>query len=387
MKHDSQRLFRALEKTAGRDGFDTIVSAAVASYGSLRSPGDNQARDFSRLVVPLWDKIRPETRRALAAALSHSPRVPRPIVDLLIAEPLEISAPFLTSSPVLGTSDLLALRASRDRRLRKIIAGRAPSPGSATPSPPLATPTASTEPLAAAPLDVSAPKPAGSPEPAAFETAAAPDVFTSEPQAAAPVFPELRTTGAPAAGADRSEAAPQTNDMTPSPQGAADLIRQTLRRLARPGGREMRGPSLHALVALAVQQDGASFYEGLRQALDLSQDVLVKIAEDDSGERLAVAVKALGAGPADALTILMMMKPDIGLDVAKFSLMTRFYRALKVEDCAAIAHGSRLRKAVSAPALEPQYQDLQPLPRAAPPAEFGRRAQRPWGEQKSSKSG
>lgn len=376
MKDDSPRLFRALEKTAGRDGFDTIVSAAVASYGSLRSPGDNQARDFGRLVVPLWDKIRPETRRALAAALSHSPRVPRPIVELLIAEPLEISAPFLTSSPALGPSDLLALQASRDRRLRKIIAGRAMPAATATP--------------------VDAPSPSSGPaEPAApAAPAATPFVAPPSPDApasvAAPETPAVaapRAVPEPAVAASPAEQVPPPPVAPPAPYGAADLIRETLRRLALPGGRDRIVPTLHELVALAVQQDGARFYEGLRQALDLADEVLQKIAEDDSGESLAVAIKALGASPADALTILMMLKPDIGLDVAKFSLMTRFYRALKAEDCAALTRGTRARRTVGAPRLEPQYEDLQPLPRAAPPADFGRRAQKPFGEQKGFRSG
>lgn len=369
MKDDSPRLFRALEKTAGRDGFDTIVSAAVASYGSLRSPGDNQARDFGRLVVPLWDKIRPETRRALAAALSHSPRVPRPIVELLIAEPLEISAPFLTSSPALGTADLQALRASRDRRLRKIIEGRT---ASAEITAPRETPSA--EPVAPTAAEAAPPSLVTPPPAAATETPEAPAVPTrrvapSEPVAARPAEEALRAGVAP----------PATS--------AADLIRETLRRLALPGGRDRAVPTLHELVALAVQQDGPRFYEGLRQALDLADDVLQMIAEDDSGERLAVAIKALGASPADALTILMMLKPDIGLDVAKFSLMTRFYRALKAEDCAALTRGTRARRTVATPRLEPQYEDLQPLPRAAPPADFGRRAQKPFGEQKGFRSG
>jgi hypothetical protein len=382
MKDDSPRLFRALEKTAGRDGFDTIVSAAVASYGSLRSPGDNQARDFGRLVVPLWDKIQPETRRALAAALSHSPRVPRPIVELLIAEPLEISAPFLMSSPALGATDLLALRTSRDRRLRKIIAGRAASGATASadapapdaPSP--QAPSATAEPVAAAPAAAAPPAPAA----AAPATPAVP---------AGRVAPEQPVAARPSETSPASVSPPEDDVPAPlpAPTGAADLIRETLRRLALPGGRDRVAPTLHELVALAVQQDGARFYEGLRQALDLADEVLQKIADDESGERLAVAIKALGATPADALTILMMLKPDIGLDVTKFSLMTRFYRALKAEDCAALARGPRARRTVAAPRLEPQYEDLQPLPRTAPPADFGRRVQRPFGEQKGFRSG
>ena len=222
---------------------------------------------------------------------------------------------------------------------------------------------------------------------------------------AAPVAAQAADIQPPARDLREAAAIPRKNDaatqpappateeavVTPAapPQGAADRIRETLRRIARSGNPEpeLKGPTLHELVVLAVQQDMARFYAGLGQALDLSADTLRKIEADVSGERLAVAIKALGASPADALTVMMMLKPEIGLDVAKFSLMTRFYRALKAEDCAALTGRPPARQSVAAPRLEPLHQDLEPLPRNAPPANFGRRVQRPFGEWKNSKSG
>lgn len=440
MKDESPRIFRNLEKTAGRDGFDTIVGAAVATYGSLRAPNDTQVRDFGRLVDPLWTKIAPETRRAVAAALSNSSRVPRAIVGRLVAEPVEISAPFLTSSPALEPSDLATLAASADGRVRKILESRVTAAAAAVP--------ARGAPDKAAPVSKPAEVPALSPSPAAVEVApvaAAASAKPEDPLAAlaaaiarkpAAVAATRPGTVAPQTLAPEAEAIPasltaegsadtdnaDTRRGTTDPEAAppapevlpplpatpllrarsapppadvpggtrADLVRETLRRLAL-AGRTAAGPvaepapKLQDLVALAVRQEAEPFYAGLRRKLMLPSDMLVKIAEDESGERLAVALKAMRAKSADALTILMMLKPRIGLDVEAFGKMQRYYQALKPEDCAVLTGSSLRRQTVEAPSLQPQYQDLDPLERAAPRPIFGRRASRPGEQGKDSK--
>ena len=402
MKDESPRIFRNLEKTAGRDGFDTIVGAAVASYGSLRSPNDTQARDFGRLVDPLWDKISPETRRTTAAALSKSVRVPRSIVTRLLAEPLEISAPFLTSSPALDASDLLLLGTSPDTRLRKILDNRA-APAAASKSVSAITSSTATasskvdpapaEPDARASSNVDAiasPSPAipsaASEIAASAETPAA-DEPTRDTEPASPSPAPAPIPATPPIPQLRARSTPRP---APAETGTrADLVRETLRRLALTG--RQSGPiaepipKLQDLVALAVQQDSQRFHEGLRLKLNLSDTVLEKIASDESGERLAVALKAMNAGAADALTILMMLKPRIGLDVEAFGQMTKYYRALKPEDCAALTGAKLRRPTVAAPTLEPQYQDLEPLDRQAPRPTFGRRNSRPGESDKGTK--
>lgn len=393
MKDASPRIFRNLEKTGGLGGFDTIVGAAVASFGSLRLPSEHQARDFGRLVVPLWDKITPETRRSLAATLSSSPRMPREIVERLMAEPVEISAPFLLSSPTLSEADLMTLRRSRDRRLRKLIdsrmgsvpeagvAGAAKARPSSTAELVRPTPNGAADPVAA-PGRV-----ASRPSEAALGSAArsrAPAHAVSAAAAAAPPFAATPATPPPAVPPADAIAADEASG---SP---ASRIRQALRRLALPGRRQPRlstgVSSVGELVAIAVRQDAERFYAGLGHMLGLSGAVCRRIEADEDGERLAVALKALNLGAADALTVLMMLKPRIGLDVAAFERMTKFYRALTAEDCAALARGNA-GAAPPPPQFRPQYQDVASLLRPAPRPEFGRRKTRPGEGGKESRTG
>ncbi|MBC8129059.1 MAG: hypothetical protein H7Y08_01910 [Rhizobiaceae bacterium] len=382
MKVASPRIFRSLEHTGGRDGFDTIVGAAVASYGSLRAPSERQARDFGRLVVPLWDKVSSDTRRAFAAALSKSPRVPREIVDCLLAEPIEVSAPFLMSTPIFSEAELKALALGPDRHIRKIFAERIrrseskdPALESATQGLPLPALEKSVSKLHVEATAIADHKPSHLARPA---EASAEDAQDEPVTTAPPLAPDHGPFASLGNDRPRGERATPASAPEPRPdRSAATIMRETLRRLVLPGRRSASSsaatPSMAELVGMAVRQNAADFYDGLGRMLGLNEDAVVAIAAEPTGDRLAIALKALNAASADAMTVLMMMKPSIGLDVEAFERMTRTYRALKPADCAALVDASAHRPRLSAPTLAPQYQDLSPLPRSEARPVFGRR--------------
>lgn len=385
MKDESQHIFRSLE-TVGHDGFDTIVRAAVATYGSLRAPSETQARDFGRLVAAVWDKISADSRRALAAALSKSSRVPRSVVDRLLAEPVEIAAPFLMTSPVLTDADLGILDARGDERLGRILAARrAPQAAPVlAPSPPTASRASS--------------MPAVSPSVGSLEVPharAVQDTFFFKPDAA-------ETTSS--AQREAADAAPAAKDIVAAPPMVPDLaspdpiktppsdhhapaadsasrLRETLRRLAQPGRHqaaevaEISTPG--DLVQRAVRQDADGFYKGLAGLLEMTPPVLKRIELDERGERLAEALRSLGFGTVDALTILMMMKPRIGLDVHAFEAMTRYYGSLKMGGHGTVTETERAGASPSQPALQSSYQDAEGVRRVEHRPSFGRRRSLP----------
>ena len=103
------RIFRSLETRDGRSAFDTIAKAAVADFLEVRQPATARVADFSHLMTSIWSKLPAATRKQLAIALAPSPHVPRAVVELLLSEPPEISAPFLFSSPCLTRQDAAGL--------------------------------------------------------------------------------------------------------------------------------------------------------------------------------------------------------------------------------------------------------------------------------------
>lgn len=312
MKEAVPRIFRSLETPGGQAGFDTIVAAAVAAYGSLRAPTERQARDFGRLVIPLWERTSDEARRALAAALSHAPRVPREIVERLVEAPVEIAAPFLVSTPALTTHDIARLKVRSDERIARILQGRAERglPGASAERAPVEAPPLAPEDLGAS---------------------------TSERQS-----------------------------------DPAELVRATLKELALRGRRaspSAQETPAQALLRAARGGQGA-FFEILGAQLGLSPTERAAIAADESGHALAGILKGLSIGTGDALSILMLVRPQVGFDIAAFEAMAAHYRSLA-------STPGETGQGASAPVHAPAARGLES--RDAERSSFGRRKDKPSG--------
>ncbi|MBB3996586.1 hypothetical protein [Aureimonas pseudogalii] len=349
MNDAAPRIFRSLERSSGQQEFDLVVTAAVAAYSSLRHPNPSQAEDLGRLVQPLWPRVAAETRRNAAAALSHTPRLPRVLVEALLAEPLEVAAPFLVSSPTLTGADIAGLAASPDERIVRLVRNRTNRPEAPAPR---------------AALQIEAPLPAAS-------------------------LPALddADVASPSLSADFLAITPLRGDEPSAPPlRTAETVRETLKRLAGAGrGRPTvapaspeAAPTFTALLHHAMMRDEIAFYRTLRGIFGMPEATLRAIEADEEGERLAVSLKALKASSADAMSILMMMKPRIGLDVAAFDAMARFYKALRAEDCRAAIGAARAGALPEhRPLTSPERFDAAPQPRL----EFGRRGARPAGRE------
>jgi uncharacterized protein (DUF2336 family) len=331
MKDASPKVFRSLARQGGPD-LDDVVTAAVSAFAALRRPTPRQCDDLARLVLPLWDRVSADTLRNCAAALSHSDRVPRGLVKQLVASPIEVSAPFLVSSPLVTGEDLDRLAASFDERVRRLAASRAlreaddALPSSATGDRP----------------DIEAPPLA--PVELAGELAAEP---------LQPVRP-VTATGA---------------EITASAAG----VREALKRMVL-GTRAATASLTEAdLLQAAMERDSALFADRLAAMLRIDGDTVALIEADASGERLAVALKALDLRAADAMSILLLLKPRIGHDVAVFDAIGRYYAQLQSDDCRRLIQGAQ---AVPTPAARaPARPRIEPV--AEPRATFGRRASRP----------
>jgi hypothetical protein len=325
MKDEAPRIFRSLEKEAGRGGFDTVVRAAVANYAALRNPSEHRARSLGRLLVPVWDRLSRDTQSAIARSLATAPSLPRNVVDCLLAAPADITGPFLRSSPCLGADDLAGQAASSDPRRRSLAEERS-------------------EQLAAAPA--LPPQPA----PVAYGPAAA----TSE-------------------------------DLSPARPKTAAEARATLMKLVQPGSAPRKAAARPAgtvagIIAAARAGEVDDAYAGLATMLGLDPATMAELVAEPQGDILAAALKALRLGSGDALTIIMLLKPRIGLDVGAFDAMKTRYRQLDADICR-----TRLRIAapgasrIASPALQPKAAELEPRLRAAaaPRAAFGRRRTAP----------
>jgi uncharacterized protein (DUF2336 family) len=103
---------------------ERLVRASVSAFCSLTRPTRKTAAQLDDLTLPLYDQVPADARRYIAAALSECAGAPIGLVRRLAAEPVEISAPILLRSAVLGDIDLVSLIAREGLAHARAIAGR-----------------------------------------------------------------------------------------------------------------------------------------------------------------------------------------------------------------------------------------------------------------------
>ncbi|MCE7027015.1 hypothetical protein [Jiella avicenniae] len=226
----------------------------------------------------------------MAISLATSPHVPRPVVDLLLVQPAEFSAPFLFSSPCLTKEDAGMIGATQDT-----VPGA--TPGRQCPDSALRAKSARSHGRSRQQKDDAAQPPL---------------------QSAAAVRDALRALvrtkpRRPLAAASPTPKTPPVDASQPS--GLAATAAALLRE-ARAGNAD------RALGSIAA-------------SLKLQADTIEKLATDGDGRLLAAALKLLGLTVADAMTVLMMVHRTAGRDVAAFAQLRRHYEDLSVESCVA----------------------------------------------------
>lgn len=100
---------RALENPKTVDRKDDILRAAISAFVALRKPTVRDRNQIEDLAGPIFVIASAQTKRFVAAALAESQYAPLSLVKVICASPIEICAPLLLRSPVLGPVDLVAL--------------------------------------------------------------------------------------------------------------------------------------------------------------------------------------------------------------------------------------------------------------------------------------
>ena len=88
---------------------ERLFRASVSAFCSLTRPSRREIAQLEDLTLPLFEYVSVESRRYVAAALSESPYAPTGLVKLLCDQSVDIAAPLLMRSKVLGDIDLIAL--------------------------------------------------------------------------------------------------------------------------------------------------------------------------------------------------------------------------------------------------------------------------------------
>ena len=326
----------------GVDIRPTLLRVLTDQYLHRRIHTLDEERQYTELTLRLLDETDVPARAAVATRLAAHANAPRAIILRLARDLLPVAELVLRSSPQLAQADLDAIARERGPTYAAIIAERTssrPTPHSAS--------RPSTPPTVARPSEVQreVQRQAQRPTP---------------PQRQAPPVSASRTDGCAAVGAAVEANTPNvkpdmkldlrpdmTPDMTPAMDAkelcglffAADSLERRLILISLeylPTAAPilpmvMQQGDIWRLESSALQHKTEAVLRELERALGISRRTALRIVEDDSGEPIVAAAKAMEL-PADVLQrILLFMNPRVGQSVDRVYELAGLYADITVD--------------------------------------------------------
>jgi uncharacterized protein (DUF2336 family) len=293
-----------LDRLAFREGVDirpTLVRVLTDLYVQKPVHTAEEEHHYTELVLRLIDVVDISTRAIVAKKLASYAAAPAAIVRRLARDVLEVAEPVLKQSRVLNGAELLAVIQDFGPRYAAAIADRRR---------PSALPPAAD---AAAKHSESA-RPAGdcplAAAPAATVAGDGEAVAIPIEQPAVVVAPDLRLGELFFAASSAERRAILTNldgdteSTAPKTQSKA---------------------AIGQLEAAALGQKPEDFIRQLESALGVTHGLARRIVEDEAGEPLLVAAKALGMPSEVLLRVLLFLNPAIGQSVPRVFDLAKFY--------------------------------------------------------------
>ena len=283
-----------------RQGVDirpTLLRVITDQYLQTAVHTPDEDLQFTELALRLLDETGIQTRAAVATRLARHAHAPRPIILQLARDVLDVAEPILSHSPCLTPADLDAIAAERGPSYAEIIAKRRRH------GQPLQDPAR--EPT----RDTAATIAAGDAPPVAAETPPA----TS------------------AAGAQASELC---EAFFAADAEERRLILVTLDYVsavpAKPPAAMQRSDAWR-LESAALQHNTEAVVRDLERVLGVSRRLARRIVNDEGGEPIVAAAKAM-ALPADVLQrMLLFMNPRVGQSVDRVYRLAALYGEITVD--------------------------------------------------------
>lgn len=301
-----------------RKGVDirpTLLRVLTDQY--LRSPvhSPEEVRTYTELAMRLIDETDIATRAAVSVRLAPHACAPRSIMLQLARDVLEVAEPVLLHSPVLTPADCQAIVAERGVCYAEILTRRGKGAPAATPEP---APAASIVPAPAAPV--------------------APIVPTAPPPA--PIAAVEHSAHKETVAESDAETADATNARELCElffaAGSAErrLILINLDYAGWPAGAppaSLQRDDVWRLETAALRHNTATLMRELERALGITYQQSRRIVEDELGEPIVVAAKAMTL-PADVLQrIVLFMNPRVGQSIDRVYELSSLYSEISVE--------------------------------------------------------
>jgi hypothetical protein len=256
------------------DGIDmrpTLLRVLTDLYLQRPSHTLEDERYYTELALRLIEAVEAPQRQALAARLASYPSAPRPVLLQLANDEIEVAAAILEHSPCLTADDLNTIASERGGAHAQMIAAR--------------------------------------PAPPAIEAAAAEPPGHTEAS-------ELSELFYAAGAAERRLILINLDYAMVAPAEPATIMQRT---------------DIWRLESAALQHNGEAVVRELERMLRLSRAQARRIVNDELGEPIAVAAKALNL-PSDVLQrMLLFMNPHVGQSVDRVYQLAELYGEISVD--------------------------------------------------------
>lgn len=362
--------FDGLADLARRDGIDirpVLVRVLTDLYVQKDEHTAEEEEHYVELMLRFVGTTDIATRVNVARKLARYDAAPLAVLNMLARDVIEVADPILRHSGRLGTADLVALAECGPAHAAVIVARRQHQPERMPPAP---VPPAR-EPAEAA----RTPTPTPIPPKAAIPVASA----TGSQAAAAK---DMAVQSAPSPAQPTLAGAPENPPSAPKPSAThasdADLARVFF-AAASPARRRLLADLVEGGDAMAPRADPATmkrletaalqrkpevFVLELEQALGIARAQASRIVQDDGGEPLLVALKALGVPGNVVLRILLFLNPAIGQSVEQVFRLDKLYREIAQDTADRLLCGLRGSSPARSAARHQPALVPEPLPRA-----------------------
>jgi hypothetical protein len=257
----------------GIDMRPTLLRVLTDLYLQRPTHTPDDERYYTELALRLIEAADIPQRTALARRLAHYPAAPRPVIERLGRDTIEVAAPVLTHSACLSPADLAAIAQQLGGAHAEAVAARPPTPPAGDPSPGEST-TATTEARELAEL-----------------------FFSAAAEERRLILINL----------DYASLAP-----------AAPLS-------------ELQRADIWRMESAVLQHNIDTVVRELERTLGIARTLARQVVEDELGEPIVVAAKALEL-PADVLQrMLLFLNPRIGQSVDRVYELARLYGEISVE--------------------------------------------------------
>jgi hypothetical protein len=307
-----------------RKGVDirpTLLRVLTDQYlqSPMHSPDD--VRHYTKLAMRLLDETDIATRAAVSVRLAPHACAPRSIMLQLARDVLEVAEPVLLHSPVLTPADCDAIIAERGVCYADILSRRGkPAP---VPEP---APVARIEPaLPAAPPQIENAKSESIKSESTKSESTESEKAASDDISAASDAPEP---------IDNANARELCELFFAAGSAERRLILLNLEYAEWPAGEPpapLQRADVWRLETAALRHHTATLMRELERALGISYQQSRRIVEDEMGEPIVVAAKAMCL-PADILQrIVLFMNPRVGQSVDRVYELSALYNEISVE--------------------------------------------------------